>query len=64
MELTKREKAASVSYSGTAQIVMPAEAHLRFQNTDDEGNFLNEQVPVGKQWSVSISVNITETDAA
>ena len=64
MDLNQQTREASVSYRGTTTIVMPAGAKLRFQNTDGTGHFLDETVPEGKQWSVSIAVNVVETDAA
>lgn len=64
MELTKRASPATVAYQGTTWFFMPAGAHLRFQNTDGEGNFLSEQVPAGRQWRVAITVHVVETDAA
>jgi len=64
MDLNQQTREASVSYRGETTIVMPAGAKLRFQNTDGEGNFLDETVPVGKEWSVRIAVNVTEKDAA
>jgi len=63
MELSQHARDASVSYRGETTIVMPAGAKLRFQNTDGEGNFLDETVPTGKEWSVRIAVNVAETDA-
>jgi hypothetical protein len=64
MDLTQHNREASVSYHGATTVVMPAEARLRFQNTDGQGNFLDEVVPEGKEWSVRIDVNVVETDAA
>lgn len=64
MDFRKQMSPASVAYQGKTWFIMPAEAHLRFQNTDGEGNFLDEVVPIGKQWRVMVTVNVVETDAA
>lgn len=48
---------------GNQKITMPAEAHLRFQNTDGEGNFLDAVVPTGKQWQVTVTVRVVEIGA-
>lgn len=64
MDLSQHTRAASVSYRGETTVVMPAGAKLRFQNTDGQGHFFDETVPEGKEWSVRITVNVIETDAA
>jgi len=64
MDLNQRTREAVVSYAGATRIVMPAGAKLRFQNTDGEGNFLDETVPEGTEWSVRIDVHVVETTAA
>ena len=63
MDLSQQVRPTLVSYRGETTIVMPAGAKLRFQNTDGEGNFLDETVPAGKEWSVRIAVNVVEQDA-
>ena len=64
MDLNQHTRAALVSYRGETTLVMPAGAKLRFKNTDGTGHLLDETVPEGKKWSVRISLNVIETDAA
>jgi len=64
MDLIQRAREAIVSYEGVEHLTMPEGAHLRFKNTAGEGNFLSETVPAGKQWQVTITVHVVETDAA
>jgi len=64
MDLSQQTREAAVSYRGEETLVMPAGSRLRFQNTDGTGNFLDEVVPEGKEWSVRIALNVIETDAA
>jgi len=63
MELIEHVYPATVEHVGEERLVMPALAHLRFQNTADQGHFLDVTVPTGKKWSVTVTVRLVETDA-
>jgi len=63
MELTPKEYRAKIKYAGSASFIMAEKDELKIQDTGQQGHLLSETVPDGKQWSVTIYVNIVETDA-
>jgi len=57
---------SSKELRGESSWTLPAEGRVRVQTkypSEDIDNILDETVPAGKEWRVSVLVNIIETDA-
>ena len=63
MELEETVVAYDRILTGLSNQVMGEGSHLRFKNTEGEGNFLDVTVPDGKTWDVTVVVRILESDA-
>jgi hypothetical protein len=64
MELGTEDIPASRRIYGTGQFELAEDTRLKIIRTDAEDPLVNEKVPNGKKWAVSIVLTITETDAA
>lgn len=63
INLTNQSVDAYGGYVGSGNVTIPAGKTLKIETTPDGQEILAAVVPAGKKWSVSISVNIIETDA-
>ncbi len=65
MTLTKRETLATTTYFSTGKYNVEAGTHLAVgkYNQSVVVAELDEIVPEGKNWEVSVSVNVIETNA-
>ena len=54
--------AATIKYSGSTSFNIIAGKSLIMETTPNGIDILDIEVPSGKQWKVSISVHVTETD--
>jgi hypothetical protein len=61
--LSERTIAPYVVKHGATDAILPAGKRLTIESSPQGEEFLNQVVPVGKQWDVQVSVVITETDA-
>ena len=64
MQLVVREHPMT-RLSSSGEIVIPASQWLnvRHGTAEEPADELREQVPVGKQWKVLVTISIEETDA-
>ena len=53
---------AARSLSDSDVLVLPAGKRLLIETSPSGEEVLNEQVPVGKTWHVTVSVVVSETD--
>ena len=64
MELQTHELPASIrKYGEETDIVVAAGRRLVIETSPSGGEILDAEVPTGKQWTVTVSVSIDETDA-
>jgi len=65
MDLLTTEAPATKTYTGSATFAVAArkECNIRYKVAGEWVDVLNGEVPAGKAWTVSVSVNIQETDA-
>ena len=63
MELIDKSVPARTTFSGDENINISAGKSLKIETSPNGDNYLNTEVPEGKQWSVNIYVQIVETDA-
>ena len=63
MDLNVIIQPAKKMMNGRDAFTLTAGKRIRVRTTPDGDVYLNEQVPEGKQWKVSVSVQIEETDA-
>ena len=52
-----------VGYTGTDDFNIPAGSRLRIETSPGGDEYLDVQVPEGKEWRVQINIEITESDA-
>lgn len=61
IELQNESVAAYGGYSGSGTVIIPAGKKLVIETTPRGEEILEAEVPAGKTWTVSISVNIIES---
>ncbi len=60
MELTQSTIPATTRYEATGSFNVAAEETLKIEGSE---TILEEEVPVGKSWAVTIHITVVETDA-
>lgn len=63
MDLQRDERPAQVYLKGAEKKEVLAGSRLVIGARNPKDNWLNETVPEGKKWKVSVSVNVQEVDA-
>jgi hypothetical protein len=62
MELRKMTAPAITTYGAQEVMTVAAGKSLKFRETGSEGHFLDVTVPRGKEWQVTVTVQVVETD--
>lgn len=62
MDLTNQEHPARTLKRGKQTINVPSGKRLKIRVAPDGDMVLNETVPIGRKWSVDLSISIIESD--
>jgi len=54
---------AVTRYAGMDTVVLPAGKTIKVETSPDGEEILNEEVPVGKSWTIQITVYVIEENA-
>lgn len=62
MDFAKKIRPQEVTYQGQGVFTIVGGKYLKIESTPDGQEVLNEIVPQGKKWVISVSLLITEVD--